>query len=65
MHVKGFWSSPVSRAHLFLYSGADKKPLTRKDDSMSFGKIHLKLEFHQKYRNFKMLSNILFQKPRL
>lgn len=65
MHIIGFWSAPVSRAHLFLYSGADKTPLTRKDDSMSFGKIHLKLEFHQKYRNFKMLSNILFQKTRL
>lgn len=52
MHVKGFWSAPVSRAHSFWYSGADKKPLTRKDDSMSFGKIHLKLEFQQKYRNF-------------
>lgn len=36
MHVKGFWSAPVSRAHSFWYSGADKKPLTRKDDSMSF-----------------------------
>lgn len=65
MHITGFWSATVSRAHLFLYSGADKKPLTRKDDSMSFGKSHLKLEFHQKYRNFKMLSNILFQKTRL
>lgn len=50
MHIIGFWSAPVSRAHSFWYSGADKKP--RKDDSMSFGKIHLKLEFQQKYRNF-------------
>lgn len=45
MYVKGFWFVLVSCVYLFWYSGVDKKFLIRKDDSMFFGKIYLKLEF--------------------